>query len=185
LTLFFTIFSNEITAIKETMTYILQASDLQFSIVTDSKSTVVAIRGPLTTNEIVQEIQSLSTAMHNNHEGVSLVWIPSRQGMPGNEKMDRTAKEASALTTHVADLLTPHSCVVAHTKRKLRENWYTLWHSSPTTELHAIRTENAKETSHFNLKRRRQAIITRVRTGHSNPTHTHMLAKGNPPVCNT
>jgi hypothetical protein len=37
----------------------------------------------------------------------------------------------------------------------------------------------------LNLNRRQEVIITRLRTDHSNLTHSHLLAKENPPACNT
>jgi hypothetical protein len=56
--------------------------------------------------------------------------------------------------------------------------------SNPTSKLHAVRTEPGNKTPHYNLNRR-QVINTRLRTGHSNLTHTHLLAKENTPACNT
>jgi hypothetical protein len=41
---FFTVFSSEITAIKEAMTYILDAKDSQFSILHDTKNAALAIQ---------------------------------------------------------------------------------------------------------------------------------------------
>jgi hypothetical protein len=55
---------------------------------------------------------------------------------------------------------------------KLHAKWYTQWLGSATSKLQAVRTEPGKKTPHCNLNRRQQVIITRLRTGHSNLTHT-------------
>jgi ribonuclease HI len=104
----FTVFSNELTAIKEAMTYILQANGSQLLIFTDSKSAVVEIQDPFTTNKIVQEVQILSTELHSNQTDVSTVRILSHRGTPGNEQADKMATVAAALPTYDADILTPH-----------------------------------------------------------------------------
>jgi ribonuclease HI len=104
----FTVFSNQLIVIKEAMTYTLQANDSQFLIFTDSKRAVVAIQDPLITSRIVQEIQTLSTETHSNQKDVSTVWVPSHQGIPGNEQGDKMANGAAALPAYDADILTQH-----------------------------------------------------------------------------
>jgi hypothetical protein len=42
-----------------------------------------------------------------------------------------------------------------------------------------------KQNPHCNLNRRQQVTVTRLRTGHSSLTHSHVLVKGNPRACNT
>jgi hypothetical protein len=159
----FTLFSNEQTAIKEAMTYVLQANDSVFFIFTDSKSLVVAIQDPLTAKMIVQEIQMLRTETHSNQKDVSVVWVPPRQGIQGNGHADRMDEEAAGLPTHGADVPTPHSDVVAHTKGKLREDWHALWDSSATSSLHSMRKDckqnpamsYQKTTSHYHTSQNR------------------------------
>jgi hypothetical protein len=156
------------------MTFILQANDLQFFIFTDSKSAVVAFQDPLSTNKTVQEIQILSTETRSKQKHVSTACIPTHQGTSGNEQADKMAKEAAALPTYYADILIPHSDVVAHVKGKLCQMVHTVARQS-NSQLHATRTEPGNKTPHYNLNRRQQLIMTRLRTGHSNRTHSHLL----------
>jgi hypothetical protein len=60
----FTVFSNELTAIKEAMTYILQANGSQLLIFTDLKSAVVEIQDPFTTNNNEQDFARSSNTKH-------------------------------------------------------------------------------------------------------------------------
>jgi ribonuclease HI len=90
------------------VTYILQANDSQLLIHIDSKSAVVGIQGPLRTNKFVQEVKVLSTEILSNQKDVSILWIPSHQGVPGSERTNKMAEEAAALPTYGAHVQTLH-----------------------------------------------------------------------------
>jgi hypothetical protein len=70
-------------------------------------------------------------------------------------------------------------------KGKLRDNWQTQRLGDPTSKLQAVRGEPGNKISHYNLNRGQQVIITRLRTGQSDLTHSQLLAKETPAACNT
>ena len=58
------------------------------------------------------------------------------------------------------------------------------WDSANNNKLHAIKPNIGPSTRHFNMTRREQVVIDRLRLGHSYLTHIFLL-QGNPPtICN-
>lgn len=52
-------------------------------------------------------------------------------------------------------------------------------------DYNGIKMENRYAPTWDTLNRREQAVITRLRIGHTRLTHTHLITKENPPLCNT
>jgi len=55
---------------------------------------------------------------------------------------------------------------------------------SPSNKLKAIKDNTLPRNSYNNISRRADIIFTRLRTGHSLLTHSYLLNKDPPPICN-
>ena len=111
-----------------------------------------------------KELNSLSQAVINLCEShkVAIQWIPSHCGLYGNEKADTLAKEASSSEqTNEATSYEEEKTLI---KRKIQEEW---------TKMHP--NENKKDP-YYQLTRREQVIIFRLRTGH-NKLRRHLYNK--------
>ena len=63
-------------------------------IYSDSKSCLIAIGKLSNKNFLIRKIQETLLDLLRSGHTINLVWIPSHQGIMGNEQVDREAKEA-------------------------------------------------------------------------------------------
>ena len=117
-----------------------------------------------------QTIQPLLITHRNL--SVSIAWCPSHCGIPGNERADQLAKEATDLERQ-----TPFSVSQTNARRRAKRTtlklWQTDWINSPKVGRYAIANQippSLKPTPHFtSLKNKREVFgrVTQCRTGHS------------------
>lgn len=110
-----------------------------------------------------------------NHGGseATLVWIPSHQGIAGNEKADRTASDATHKKTFsdsytVDDAIQIYKQNMEILREEERENVTDNWLRS----IIRTSTKSAEMPSHLN--RHEETVITRLRLGHTRYTHEHI-----------
>nr|CAH7735220.1 unnamed protein product [Callosobruchus chinensis] len=82
------------------------------------------------------------------------MWIPSHCGIQGNERADRSAKAAANSDYPDEGIPNPSRDLVIESLRYPKE-----------------------------LTRREQVILCRLRIGHTNLTHSHLLTRGTTPRC--
>ncbi|XP_072398263.1 uncharacterized protein [Diabrotica undecimpunctata] len=66
--------------------------DKTVAIYTDSLPSMQSIRNVHSTHPRVQEIQSICNPLQTNVITVTMLWVPSHVGIPGNEKANQAAK---------------------------------------------------------------------------------------------
>lgn len=95
------IFTAECTAINEALNIALNNKDKNSLIITDSLSAIETLEHPnfsAQTNPLIFEIRRKVHEFNfkNNHDtSVKFIWVPSHQGIIGNEKVDQMAKSAT------------------------------------------------------------------------------------------
>uniref|UniRef100_A0A8D8W0E2 Uncharacterized protein n=1 Tax=Cacopsylla melanoneura TaxID=428564 RepID=A0A8D8W0E2_9HEMI len=60
---------------------------------------------------------------------------------------------------------------------------YILWNQQVGNKLLEIKKDTKPWNPPYELSRKDQVSITRIRIGHTNLTHCHLMKKENPPVC--
>ncbi|XP_034944142.1 uncharacterized protein [Chelonus insularis] len=95
----FSIFSCEAYAIDRAIDLSQQLNLHRTIIFSDSKSTLDAIKNHNNQNVIIQDIQLKLQKASCHGKQICLAWIPSHQGIAGNEKADTAAKKAAQAGT--------------------------------------------------------------------------------------
>ena len=106
--------------------------------------------------------------------------------MTGNEEADKAAKQAIQCSNYQMHL--PLGDWILQIKSVVQKNWQNHWTEVPIlNKLREIKeTVKMWDTSH-QRSRYEEVILTRLRIGHTNITHKHLMSTPNssPPVCDT
>ena len=110
-------------------------------------------------------------------------WVPSHCGIDGNERVDQLAKET--LDQDIDPLASVH-----YTDMKPLVNFYiqklvqTKWDlAAHGRDLYLVKPTMGPPKKFQHLTRAEEAVITRLRIGHTKPTKSHILSRGPPTGC--
>ncbi|XP_053977242.1 uncharacterized protein LOC128875576 [Hylaeus volcanicus] len=100
------IFACEAYAILQALRYIKSSEQNLSVIFTDSKSVLLAMEDLTSTTKIIQDIHAELTELQiEKNVQPEFVWIPSHQGIVGNERADEAAKKAITLEEPYVQIL--------------------------------------------------------------------------------
>ena len=165
-----TIHTAELTAIRELLKFIKLEKLMNIAIFSDSLSTILSIRSensrtrPNMINDILLLISDISM---NSDTEISICWIPSHVGLPGNDTADllaRAALEEPDVGLDVAlELKETYAIIEKHTLNK----WQDKWNAEKTgRHYYGIVPEVSKRIKFTSSTREKDTLITRLRTGH-------------------
>ena len=153
-------------------------------IYSDSLSVVEAINTFYPKHPLVYEIQTLLHKLFNNNINVILCWTPSHVELKGNEDADKAAKEAINYPSLKKSV--PVYDILSLIKCKVKQKWQSEWESFPiTNKLRSIKTSISPWQSSIQKCRQFEVILTRLRIGHTNLSHGHLMSSPHnlPPIC--
>ncbi|XP_044591404.1 uncharacterized protein LOC123269636 [Cotesia glomerata] len=158
---FTTIFSCEVIAIDKAIDIITQENIHRAIILTDSKSALEAIANTTSKDPRVKIIQSKLHQNNINRFHTVLAWVPSHQGLQGNEEADQAAKTALTEGIKVTDIAATPDEFKNLVNTYIWAQWNGIWMNTKSL-LHQIR-QNVWEPSPTSNNRRTQYI--RLETG--------------------
>jgi ribonuclease HI len=171
------IFTTELYAIFMTLSY-LSTFQGQFIILTDSLSSVRALQSiSRSSHYLVFKIAELLTCQSPS---VVLEWVPSHQGIPGNENADAQASLACQLP-HPLSISLP----LTEFRHLAHSHYSSLWQqhwAAAATHLTQYTPEIGLLATHM-LPRRDQIVYTRLRLHTSRYTHQHHFTRSPKPYC--
>ncbi|XP_065091068.1 uncharacterized protein LOC135712034 [Ochlerotatus camptorhynchus] len=168
----YTITNAELLAIRSAIELAKEKKYHKAVIFTDSKGACQTIRNRSKQNENFLAWEIVKLLKQDRNYKIKLQWIPSHQGIPGNEKADEEAVRATqGPQTNYNSLTLPDAILLA--KADIWDDWITsyrkiseekgIWH------LEIMETPGEKIWFHgLNLNTEEKTIIGRIRTGHTN-----------------
>ena len=116
-----------------------------------------------------------------NNKSIIFCWIPSHIGIYGNGKADSAAK--ASLEMNISDLKIPYSDIKPSINKYIKNKWQGEWSTFTNNKLLEIKPTIGEWEPKPKLKRKEETVITRLRIGHTNITHAHLLKKEEAPKC--
>ena len=180
---------NETEAIRRVLKHIdvSSRSNKKYVVFSDSKSVLESLNNQQSKNPLILDTLDQLEKLKAKGNTIKFCWIPSHVGIRGNEIADRRAKQA-------LDQVRPVHFKFPHTDYKkvirdfIKTKWQKHWdkkHGDRPNKLHEIMSE-IKPFHTYNLNRKEEIIIHRIRIGHTRLSHKYLMEdplKREPP-CN-
>ena len=165
----YNILAAEMFAIHKALQFIINhLPSCRTVIFTDSRSALLTLRNytPPHRTIMVKVLESIQILVDQGTE-IILQWIPSHHGIPGNEYVDKLAKEA-----HDLEIAEKEHLTLADQRRLCRENILDRWLKDRETEfklsnIGQIRENDLSPFISYIKERKINTALTRLRIGHS------------------
>ena len=163
-----------------------------YTIFSDSRSALIALQNRTTRHPLVSIIQRFLCMLHARHKQLTFCWVPSHVGIHGNELADRAASHAATHNTicrrHIPDVVPlghlPASDFYSQLKQGFFNCWQECWSDDRRgAKLRSIKPLLGKWSSSCRKSRHQEVVLARLRIGHTNVTHSYLMAKEDPPMC--
>ena len=180
------VFTAELTAINSALQLILERPETNFTIYTDSRSSLQAIKIIYPDQSLVLTTHSLLTRISSNHnQQVTFCWVPAHVGVAGNERADAAARDMTDQDNPIQNSPLSHRECYSIFNTAIRNAWQTKWSGQTGNKLRAIKETITPWNTSYRRNRREEVILTRLRIGHIRATHEFLLKGEEHPTCQT
>jgi hypothetical protein len=152
-----------------------QSCERRFLILSDSLSCLKSLENRNFQNPLILEILETIDKLLRSGYSITFVWVPSHIGIEGNGAADATDLKMSLSPVPYSDFKPLVSAYV-------NSLWQKCWDGETNNKLHRLQPVIG-QYRHGKLTRRDEMVIHRLRVGHSHLTHSYLLKKELPPVC--
>ena len=108
-------------------------------------------------------------------------WVPSHNGIKGNEKADSAAK--SVLDLPHAKVGVPYNDFKHCINQYIFSTWQDDWNGAVMNKLHSVKPVLGDWQSSYRRCRKDEVVLYRACIGHTHLTHSYILRKDPPPLC--
>jgi len=174
------IFSAEARGILLALSIMESSAHDEFLILTDSLSCLQSIQNRKLDHPLILEIVVTLHQLIASGKRVIFIWLPSHTGLAGNVSVDAAAK--AALNLAESQTPVPFSDFYPLINTHITSHWQRLWNANTNNKLHSIEPK-VNISKPYQLPRRDELIIHRLRIGHTHLTHGFLLKREDPPEC--
>lgn len=175
---FYSIYSAKALAISQLLDIIKQDKINNFIIFSDSLNILKSIKNYFQPNSLSKKIQNQISYLQIYAQTITIIWIPSHIGIPGNDLADTYVKQAIS-SPHSLDL---YLQILQDSKRFIIDyilnNWENIW-STLRTKLNKIKP-SILQWSSIILSWRQELALNRTRIGLTWLTHKNLISRTNP-----
>lgn len=176
------VYEEEINAIRTAVEMVRQENEKKWLIVSDSLSAITALGTYDKRHPTINAIQNIIT---NNNLEVTFMYVPAHVGIHGNEMADFEAKKATQMDEPSHPWITVNTCK-AWIKSHVNTLRQQAWNEVPAeNKLKSHKQDLSIERRYLLGKRHEDTVITRLRIGHTRLTHTYLMTRDDPPMCET
>ena len=176
------VFTSEIVAITKVLSFIEVSPELSYLILTDSLSSLLALRGFYPKHPLIQDILNRLASLDQAGKTVQFCWIPSHVGIPGNERADAAARRAASAPC-ARRLPLPARDFYPACRTFMQSQWQRAWDAQRQNKLRQVKPTLEAWASSEHSVRIEEVILCRLRIGHTYATHGHLLRGEDRPSC--
>jgi ribonuclease HI len=153
-----------------------------FTIFSDSLSCILALQNHQYDNIYIRRAADKLDRLTDEGISVTICWIPSHVGIPGNELVDEAAKQALEYE-EIQHILQPHNDSRQAIREHIKAKWQAEW-DEVGNDLHRALPLLPHKYSAV-LPRREERVLARLHIGHTRLTHSYRLDRIDRPQCVT
>ena len=167
-------------AIKEAINLIESNFHNEYILIaSDSKSCLESLSNIYSKSNIINDIRTKISYSSNMY---SFLWIPSHFKIQGNEKADFLAK--NSLSQNISSLFKyQNSDLNTLINKYINAKWNDEWANEQSNKLREIITTIPIRSDKIEMTRTDFVKLTRLKIGHCNFTHRHVIDRTNAPYC--
>ena len=175
------VFTAEVWAIIKALEQIKISSASKYIVFTDSLSCLQALHHMKLEHPLIGMVIRKCVFLNIAKKYIVFCWVPSHTGIRGNEKADSAAKTALDLPrTKVGVPYTDFKYLIG---QYIFSTWQDDWNGAVMNKLHSVKPVLGEWQSSYRRCRKDEVVLCRARIGHTHLTHSYILKKDPPPVC--
>ena len=176
------VFTSELVAILNALCFIEVSNETLHLVLSDSLSSLLALRAFNPSNPLVQDILARLTSLDRAGTSVQFCWIPSHVGISGNELADAAARRAASAPCTRRLLLPARDFYPAVNSFALSQ-WQQAWDAERRNKLRELKPTLKPWPSSSRRSRQEEVTLCRLRIGHTYATHGYLLRGEDRPTC--
>ena len=177
------VFSSELYAIILALNMIENSQGNEFTIFTDSKSALFAIRSCDCCHPLIANILSTIARLTLATKCVCICWVPGHVDVHGNDRADCEAKEAANSNEEFSNRGVPSRDLYPVIRGALMAHWQSQWENTSENKLRELKPTVRSWPSSCCRDRRLEVALCRLRIGHTRLTHGFLMERQPPPYC--
>ena len=166
-----------IKALEQVKDYIAS----KYIVFTDSLSCLQALHHMKLEHPMIGMVIRMCFFLNFAKKDIVFCWVPSHNGIKGNEKADFAAK--SALDLPRAKVGVPYTDFKHRISQYIFSTWQDDWNGAVANNLHSVKPVLGDWQSPYRRCRKDEVVLCRSRLGHTYLTHSYILRNDPPPQC--